>query len=73
MIEEKLYITPCTAAMFTLTKQLKALKQPLRMLSKIKLGDISRRTRDVFVDLCEKQKATLERPTSKAIHEEIKA
>lgn len=63
----------CTSAMFMLTKQLKALKQPLRMLSKIKMGDLSRRMREAFVDLCEKQKLTLERPVLETINEEIKA
>lgn len=62
-----------TSAMFMLTKQLKALKQPLRMLSKIKMGDLSRRMREAFVDLCEKQKLTLERPVLETINEEIKA
>ena len=34
-----------TSAMFKLTKRLKALKQPLRELSKLKLGGLSKRTR----------------------------
>lgn len=59
--------------MFMLTKKLKALKQPLKALSKAKLRDLSKRTREAYVDLCEKQKSTLERPTPDTIHEEIRA
>lgn len=41
-----------TSAMFRLTKRLKALKQPLRALSKEKLGDLSKRTREAYQTLC---------------------
>ncbi|XP_056842877.1 uncharacterized protein LOC130495492 [Raphanus sativus] len=37
-----------TSAMFLLTKRLKTLKQPLRELSKLKLGDLSRRTKEAY-------------------------
>ena len=62
-----------TAAMFRLTKQLKALKQPLRLLSKAMLGDLPKKTREAFVDLCEKQQATLERPLPENIRAEANA
>lgn len=62
-----------TAAMFKLTKQLKILKQPLRALSKAKLGDLPKKTREAYKDLCEKQKATLEMPVQAAIREEARA
>lgn len=52
-----------TSAMFMLTKRLKALKQPLRALCKIKLGDLPKKTREAFQELCLKQKETLENPT----------
>lgn len=68
---EKLFHS--TYAMFRLTKQLKALKQPLRALSKMKLGDISRRTREAYQDLCQKQKETLENPTIEAMRVENEA
>ncbi|KAF8064721.1 hypothetical protein N665_1171s0002 [Sinapis alba] len=62
-----------TTAMFRITKQLKVLKQPLRMLSKKKLGNLPKRTRDAFLLLCEKQKAFLEKPSVVAIREEVEA
>lgn len=42
-----------TSAIFRLTKQLKGLKQSL---SKMKLGDLTRRTREAYQELCAKQK-----------------
>ena len=57
----------------TLTKRLKALKQPLRSLSKDKLGDPPKRTREAHKWLCIKQKETLGNPTTEAMHGEIKA
>lgn len=59
-----------TSAMFRLTKRLKALKQPLRALSKEKLGELSKRTREAYQLLCVKQQETMENPTSEAIREE---
>lgn len=59
--------------MFKLTKQLKALKQPLCSLCKEKLGDLPKRTREALNVLCEKQKATLEQPLANAIREEATA
>ncbi|XP_048604784.1 uncharacterized protein LOC125582236 [Brassica napus] len=61
------------SAMFRLTKRLKDLKQPLRSLSKLKLGDLSRRTRDAYQFLCMKQQETLENPNTDKIKEEVKA
>lgn len=55
---------PSTSAMFRLTKQLKGLKQSLRHLSKMKLGDLTRRTREAYKELCIKQKNTSENPTA---------
>lgn len=49
-----------TSAMFMLTKRLKVLKQPLRTLSKIKLGDLTKRTKEAYQTLCIKQAETLE-------------
>lgn len=49
------------------------MKQPLRTLSKPKLSDLPRRTREAYSDLCEKQKAILENPLPEAIREESKA
>ena len=62
-----------TSAMFRLTKRLKVLKQPLRTLSKAKLGQLSKRTRESYQDLRAKQKETLENPTVDAIRRETEA
>lgn len=62
-----------TSALFRLTKRLKALKMQLRILSKKKLGDLSRRTRETFLVLCEKQKATMMNPIEASMQEEINA
>ncbi|XP_048637534.1 uncharacterized protein LOC106355467 [Brassica napus] len=64
---EKLFNS--TSAMFRLTKQLKALKQPLRALSKMKLGDISRKTGEAYQVLCQKQGETLNNPTMEAMRD----
>ena len=68
---EKLFNS--TSAMFRLTKQLKALKQPLRALSKMKLGDISRKTGEAYQVLCQKQGETLNNPTMEAMRAENEA
>lgn len=59
--------------MFRLTKKLKTLNPPLRSLSKEKLGDLPKKTREAYKSLCEKQKETLENPTREATKEETKA
>lgn len=68
---EKLFHS--TSAMYMLSKWLKDLKQPLRMLSKIKMGDLPRRTKEAFQDLCVKQQATLADPSQEMIHQELLA
>lgn len=65
---EDLYVS--TSAMFMLTKRLKALKQPLRELSKRKLGDLPRRTKEAFKELCMKQQITMENPSAENIRVE---
>lgn len=59
-----------TMAMYRLTKKLKNLKQSLRALSRRKLGDLSRKTKEAFEVLCEKQKETMEDPTMEKMKEE---
>lgn len=71
--DETVSLFHSTTAMFKLTKKLKALKQPLRILSKRKLGDLPRRTREAFDNLCKKQKETMENPTVENIKEETRA
>ena len=58
---EPLFIS--TSALFRLSKKLKALKPLLRDLSKEKVGDISKKTKDVYKDLCEAQIKTLVDPS----------
>lgn len=62
-----------TSAMFRLTKKLKALKYPLRVLSRKKLGELPRRVKEAYIFLCEKQKVTMENPTASAMVEENEA
>ena len=45
----------------------------MRALSKAKLGNLPKKTREAYVDLCEKQKATLDIPSRAAIQEEAMA
>lgn len=58
-----------TSAMFRLTKNLKGLNQPLRLLSKEKLGTLYKRTKESYLSLCEKQKQTMLNPTPEAMKE----
>lgn len=62
-----------TSAMFMLTKRLKALKQSIRELSKTKLGNLPKKTKEAYQELCEKQKRTLENPNQETIREESRA
>lgn len=59
--------------MFMLTKRLKALKQSIRELSKTKLGNLPKKTKEAYQELCEKQKRTLENPNQETIREESRA
>lgn len=52
-----------TSALFRLTKKFKALKPILKQLSKDKVGDIVKKTREAYKILCEAQTKTLEDPT----------
>ncbi|VVB10802.1 unnamed protein product [Arabis nemorensis] len=62
-----------TSALYRLGKKLKSLKSVLRALSREKLSDLSRRTKDAYDNLCLKQKATLINPTDDAIEAEKKS
>ena len=59
--------------MYMLTKRLKALKQPLRELSKIKLGELPKRTREAYLELCGRQKETMEDPSPEKLRVESEA
>ena len=62
-----------TSAMYMLTKRLKALKQPLRELSKIKLGELPKRTREAYLELCGRQKETMKDPSPEKLRVESEA
>ncbi|XP_024016317.1 uncharacterized protein LOC112089792 [Eutrema salsugineum] len=46
-----------TSSMFCFTKKLKALKPLIRSLAKNRMGNLSRKTKEVYETLCEKQNA----------------
>lgn len=52
-----------TSSLFRLAKKLKALKPLLRSLSKEKIGDIIKKTKEAYVTLCELQTQTLNAPS----------
>lgn len=62
-----------TSALFRLGKKLKGLKPALRSLSKEKLGQLPKQTKEAFMVLCERQKETMINPTSEAIRAEGEA
>lgn len=62
-----------TSAMFRFSKKLKGLKPLLRELGKEKLGNLTKRAKEAFDILCEKQRITLANPSEEASHEESEA
>ncbi|XP_024014231.1 uncharacterized protein LOC112088180 [Eutrema salsugineum] len=66
-----LYVS--TSAMHRFSKKLKALKPLLRALGKEKLGDLPKRTREAYDDLCIKQTQTLQNPDPETMEEENQA
>lgn len=62
-----------TSAMFQFSKKLKSLKPLLHSLGKEKLGDLPKRTKEAYEDLCLKQEETLLIPTPMRMEEEGKA
>ncbi|CAN7118348.1 unnamed protein product [Brassica rapa subsp. narinosa] len=52
-----------TSALYRLSKKLKALKPMLRTLSKETVGDISKKTKEAYIKLCELQTKTLAEPS----------
>jgi len=61
---------PSTSALHRFPKKLKTLKPSLRSLGKEKLGDLLKRTREAYDNLCAKQANTLAHPTLQTIQEE---
>lgn len=59
-----------TSALFRLSKKLKALKPKLKQLSREKVGDIIKKTKEAYTLLCEAQVKTLEDPSQLNIQAE---
>lgn len=59
--------------MFRLSKKLKALKPILKRLSREKVGDTIKKTREAYKTLCDAQSKTLEAPSQANIHDEVVA
>lgn len=59
-----------TSALFRLSKKLKALKPMLKQLSKEKVGEIVKKTKEAYINLCEAQTNTLGDPTQMNIEAE---
>lgn len=61
-----------TSALFRLGKKLKGLKPVLRSLSKEKLGQLPKKTKEAYLFLCERQKETLMCPSVEAIKKRVR-
>lgn len=62
-----------TSALFRFSKSLKVLKPLLRRLSKEKLGKLTMKVKETYIDLCEKQEKLFAGPSQEAIKEELLA
>lgn len=62
-----------TSALFRFSKKLKELKPQLRQLRRDKIGDVTKKTKEAWVKLCDCQTATLNNPNSDLMVEEAKA
>lgn len=62
-----------TSALFRLSKYLKGLKPHLRALSKNKLGELTKKVKEAFKDLCEKQERLMELPSPENVLAEREA
>ncbi|KAF8048677.1 hypothetical protein N665_2441s0005 [Sinapis alba] len=62
-----------TSALFRFSKKLKDLKPAMRELSKENIGDITKRTREAYENLCRCQTNTMTNPTNQLIEDEARA
>lgn len=62
-----------TSAMYRFSKKQKTLKPLIREMGRNKLGNLTKRAKEAFEVLCEKQNKTLVNPSSVAIQEEADA
>lgn len=59
-----------TSALYRFSKYLKGLKPHLRTLSKSKLGSLTKKVKEAYSDLCEKQEQLISRPTTVNVNAE---
>ena len=52
-----------TSALYRFLKSLKTLKPKIRALSKSKLGELTKKVKEAYLDLCDKQKKLLRNPS----------
>ncbi|KAG7542496.1 Reverse transcriptase domain [Arabidopsis thaliana x Arabidopsis arenosa] len=62
-----------TSSMFRFTKKLKALKPKIRHLAKERMGNLTKKTKEAYETLCEKQETNLKTPSPQAMEEEATA
>lgn len=62
-----------TSALYRFSKKLKALKPLIRELGRDGLGNLTKRTKEAYELLCEKQKKTLQDPSGIAVQNEARA
>ena len=68
---EPVYLS--TSTLFRFTKKLKALKPKIRMLAKDRMGNLVKKAKEAYDDLCKKQEANLANPSDTAMEEETVA
>lgn len=59
-----------TSSLFRFSKKLKSLKPLIRTLAKHRLGNLVKKTKEAFTNLCNKQKENLQNPSLQAMEEE---
>lgn len=62
-----------TSALYRFSKKLKNLKSRIKVLNKENLGDLTRKTKEAYAELCKCQLTTLTNPNSSAMESELVA
>jgi len=62
-----------TSALYRFSKKLKTLKASIRVLSKKRFGELTKKTKEAYTELCKRQHETLQDPTVLAIENESAA
>ena len=62
-----------TSALYRFSKSLKALKPKIRALSKSKLGELTKKVKEAYLDLCDKQEKLLRNPSHENAQAEMVA